>query len=168
MKDDKCQIMSLDSISRMPSRFEIALQRIRKLRCTFGRRKDYLQNWIDELRGRKESQRHGSKVALQAQTFKAGDLVYVKSEKDIRKTLDRWNHLKGCGFMDEMWKYCGTKQKVFKPVKQFLDERDYLKKKCSGIVILEGLICEGTRGFGKCDRACYFFWREEWLEKIDQ
>ena len=69
--------------------------------------------------------------------------------------------------MEEMWPYCGTTQKVFKRVEKFLDERDYLLKKCRGIVILEGIFCEGTKDFGQCDRSCFFFWREEWLEKID-
>ena len=34
------------------------------------------------------------------------------------------------------------------------------------IVILDGVICEGTKDFGICDRACFYFWRVEWLEKI--
>ena len=68
--------------------------------------------------------------------------------------------------MQEMLPYCGTNQKVFKRVEGFLDERDYLMKRCNGIVILQGVICNGTRDFAKCDRSCYFFWREEWLEKI--
>ena len=69
--------------------------------------------------------------------------------------------------MDGMWQYCGTEQRVLRVVKQFLDERDYLMKKCKGIVILDGIICDGTKWFGQCDRCCYYFWREEWLEKID-
>jgi len=48
-------------------------------------------------------------------------------------------------------------------VQRFLDERDYRVKKARGIVLLEGLTCEGTRDYGPCDRNCYYFWREEWL-----
>ena len=41
-----------------------------------------------------------------------------------------------------------------------------LFQKSNGIVILENVICQGTIDFGKCDRSCFYFWREEWLEKI--
>jgi hypothetical protein len=51
-------------------------------------------------------------------------------------------------------------------MEKFLDERDYRVKKCKGIILLEGAICGGTAYFGRCDRACFFFWREEWLEKL--
>ena len=36
-----------------------------------------------------------------------------------------------------------------------------------GIILLDGVMCQGTADFGSCDRSCFFFWREEWLEKID-
>ena len=97
--------------------------------------------------------------------LKPGDLVQVKSKAEIQATLNRWNQLKRCAFMEEMGPYCGTTQRVFKRVEKFLDERDYLMKKCKGIIILEGVYCEGTRDFGACDRSCFFFWREEWLKK---
>ena len=54
-----------------------------------------------------------------------GDLVRVRSKEDIRATLDHWNQRRGCAFLDEMWPYCGTQQRVFKRVERFLDERDY-------------------------------------------
>jgi hypothetical protein len=99
--------------------------------------------------------------------LKTGDVVQIKSRKEIKNTLSQWNQLKGCAFMEEMWKYCGTQQRVFKRVEKFLDERDYLMKKTRGIIILKDVICEGTKDFGKCDRSCFFFWREEWLEKVN-
>jgi hypothetical protein len=68
--------------------------------------------------------------------------------------------------MEEMWCHCGTTQRVYKRVEKFMDERDYLVKRCKGIVILEGVMCEGTKDFGPCDRSCFYFWREEWLEKL--
>lgn len=96
----------------------------------------------------------------------AGDIVRVRSREEIESTLDRWNELKGCAFLESMWDYCGTTQRVLKPLERFLDERDYKVKKCKGIVLLDGIHCEGTPVFGSCDRMCYLFWRVEWLEKI--
>ena len=99
--------------------------------------------------------------------LEAGDLVRVRSREEIEATLDRWHALKGCGFLGEMAGYCGTTQRVLKRVERFIDERDYRLKQASGIVLLEGAICSGTGATGRCDRACFFFWREEWLEKLD-
>jgi hypothetical protein len=93
-------------------------------------------------------------------------MVRVRSREEIQATLNRWNQLRGCTFMEEMWRHCGTIQQVYKRVDRFLDERDYLVKRCKGTVLLEGLICEGTKNFGPCDRSCFYFWKEEWLEKL--
>jgi hypothetical protein len=101
------------------------------------------------------------------ESLQAGDLVRVRSRKEIEATLGHWKDLKGCSFMPEMWPYCGTTQRVFKRVERFLDERDLRVKKCKGIIFLDGVICQGTAVFGRCDRSCFYFWREEWLEKLD-
>ncbi len=101
-----------------------------------------------------------------SEKLQAGDWVQVRSADEIKATLDRWNELKGCAFLADMWQYCGTKQRVLVRMERFLDERDYKVKKCNGIVLLEGLMCTGTPVFGRCDRRCHFFWREEWLQKI--
>ena len=96
----------------------------------------------------------------------AGDLVHVRSAGEIDATLDHWRQLRGCTFMPEMRQYCGTTQRVLKRMERFVDERDLRVKKARGIVLLEGVFCQGTADFGRCDRSCLFFWREEWLEKI--
>jgi hypothetical protein len=66
-----------------------------------------------------------------------------------------------------MEQYCGTTQRVFRRMERFVDERDLRVKKSRGIVLLEGVMCEGTAEFGPCDRSCLVFWREEWLEKLE-
>jgi len=100
--------------------------------------------------------------------LKPGDTVRIKSRQEISRTLDDWNRSRGCAFMEEMWPLCGSVQRVRKRVHKFLDERDYKIKNCRGIVILEGITCSGTADFDDCDRSCFFFWREEWLEKVGQ
>ena len=108
-----------------------------------------------------------AKSGKQGTGLRAGDLVRVRSAEEIRATLNHWGSLKGCVFMpNEMSKYCDTTQRVLRRMERFVDERDYRVKKCNGIVLLEGLNCQGTTDFGRCDRNCFFFWREEWLEKI--
>jgi hypothetical protein len=97
--------------------------------------------------------------------LQAGEWVRVRPEEQIRSTLDEAGKLKGCSFLNVMLPYCGTRQKVFKPVTRFVDERNYKIKTPHGIVLLEGVMCTGTEFYGKCDRSCLFFWREEWLER---
>ncbi len=107
-------------------------------------------------------------TSIQTEPLKAGDLVRVKSKEEIEATLNHLGQTRGCGFIaDIMTPYCTTVQRVLKPVERFVDERDLRVKKCKGIVLLEGVICEGTTVFGRCDRSCYLFWREEWLKKIE-
>ena len=94
----------------------------------------------------------------------AGTPVRVRSREEIAATLDPSQQRKGCSFMPEMVSYCGTTQRVLKPVLRFVDERDYRVKKARGVYLLDGVMCEGTETFGPCDRGCLYFWREEWLE----
>jgi hypothetical protein len=103
---------------------------------------------------------------IQTESLKAGDLVRVKSLIEIKATFDKDRSTKKCGFMDTQDAYCGTVHRVMNTVERFVDERDYKIKKCKGIVLLEDVMCEGTKSFGRCDRRCFIFWREEWLEKI--
>ncbi len=98
--------------------------------------------------------------------MKPGDTVRVRSKEEILPTLDGWKRYRGCTFMDEMWKFCGGTYKVLKKVNHILDERDMKLKKCKDVVILDGLICHGSWPFKECDRSCFFFWKEAWLEKI--
>lgn len=98
--------------------------------------------------------------------MQSGDLVRIRTRKEIEATLDSKYQLKGCLFMAEMWDYCGKQLRVLKPVKRFLDECEYHVRRTSGIVILEGAICRGTVYPQGCDHSCYFFWRKEWLGKI--
>ncbi len=96
-----------------------------------------------------------------------GDLVRVKPDELIKATLNTWGEYKYCRFMEGMWQYCGSEQRVFKCVERFVDERDYQIKKASGVVLLENLYCPGTDDYGRCDRSCFYFWRVEWLEKVE-
>ncbi|GAB4471710.1 MAG: hypothetical protein Kow00124_09070 [Anaerolineae bacterium] len=124
-----------------------------------------LMNRLARLRG-KPPRPTAPPEALAATNLQAGDLVRVRSKEEIEATLDNWGQLKGCGFMPEMEQFCGTTQRVLKRVERFVDERDLRVKRAKGLIFLDGVFCTGTADFGPCDRTCYFFWREEWLEKI--
>lgn len=103
-----------------------------------------------------------------SEPLKAGDLVRIRSEEEIGATLNHLGQLRGCSFMSVQAPYCGTVHRVLKSMERFVDERDLRVKKCKGLILLEGVMCEGTTDFGRCDRSCLMFWREEWLEKLDE
>lgn len=166
MARSQCQIQSLPTMSEMPGTWAEPWQKRNRLRRMIKRRIWYLGNFVSELADGKYRALHISQSQSNAQTLQSGDKVRVRSREEIKAMLDKWNQFKRCSFMEEMWAYCGAEHRVYKRVNRFLDERDYLLKKCKGIVILEGVFCEGTKDYGPCDRSCFFFWREEWLEKI--
>jgi hypothetical protein len=126
---------------------------------------DDLLNWYASLRGN-PVRSPTLTVNTTTTTFKAGDQVRVRSKDEIKATLNRWGQLKGCSFASEMVQYCETNQKVLRIVERFVDERDLRTRKTKGIVLLEGIVCQGTATLGRCDRNCFYFWREEWLENI--
>jgi hypothetical protein len=130
-------------------------------------RTEHFFRWIRRVSGR-EPLINGAVPVIQTAGLKAGDVVRVRSREEISAMLNAWHEMKGCLFMPAMWGYCGTVQVVLKPVERFVDERDYRVKHAKGLVILQGLLCSGSPDYGRCDRACFYFWREEWLEKISE
>jgi len=165
MPDQLCQMHCMPKMSDQLSQGEILWQKRNRIKRIVKRRIRFLANLMTSP-NKKAIQAAATAASGTAETFNPGDLVRVKSWEEIKATLDNWNQLKRCSFMEEMAPYCGSRQRILKPVEKFLDERDYLIKKCRDLVILEDVRCEGTKDFGDCDRACYFFWRNEWLEKI--
>jgi hypothetical protein len=101
--------------------------------------------------------------------LKQGDWVRIKSKEEILKTVDENNKLEGCVVMPEMWQYCGTETRVVKRVEYFLDEVNYKMRKMRSTILLEGLHCSGKMPGYKavCDRNCFFFWKEAWVDKIE-
>lgn len=98
-----------------------------------------------------------------------GDRVRVRSLKEIESTLDANGSCKGCGFLLPMARYCGQEFRVAQRVDRFFDERRWKMLKCKNLILLEGVHCDGsghpdTQG---CQRMCFFFWRTEWVEKIE-
>lgn len=125
-------------------------------------------SWFYKFKGKNT---HPTELAsnIKSLSLKEGELVRVKSREEIMSTLDHLGKLKGCSFMEkEMSPYCGTVHRVHKSMERFVDERELRVKKCKGLILLEDVMCQGTTEFGRCDRSCYVFWREEWLERVEE
>ena len=95
-----------------------------------------------------------------------GDLVEVKSAKEIFATLDGQDKLRGLRFTPEMAKFCGRRFRVYKRLNKIIVEATgELRGIKTPTVLLEGVFCDGKAHAG-CDRSCFCFWREEWLRKV--
>ena len=97
-----------------------------------------------------------------------GELVRIKSKDEILATLDDTNHNRGLSFDGEMAKSCGRVARVRSRVSRLIDERSGemidIKSDC---IILEGVVCPADY-HRLCTRGIYSFWREIWLERVDE
>lgn len=102
--------------------------------------------------------------------IKAGDIVKVKTKKEIQGMLDERSKYKGCSFIGRMYEYCGNNYTVFKEVNYFFDEAKQKMCKCKNIVLLEEVTCSGKQKmfFESCDRSCFYFWHVDWLDKLER
>lgn len=96
-----------------------------------------------------------------------GDLVEVKSVREIFETLNSKGQHNGLPFTKEMQKFCGKRFRVKKRLKKIvLEATGELRTMKTPTVLLEGVICDG-KAHGNCDRSCFCFWREVWLKPVD-
>jgi hypothetical protein len=96
--------------------------------------------------------------------LRPGEWVRVKSEKDILSTLDKCSQNKGLAWMPIMSRYCGQKLRVYKRLDKIVLETTGEIRRLKNTVLLEGGICDGIYG---CNRSCFHFWREVWLERVE-
>lgn len=167
MGKNTCQIFHIEEMGEEVGKLNFLWQRLKKIKHAIRRRLNFIRRRATSRGKKYRLLREKIENASSSNNFQPGDLVRVRSRAEIESTLDEWNKLKGCAFMKEMREFCGTEQRVFKKVNRFMDERDYLIKKTDGIYLLEGVFCNGVKDIGSCDRSCFFFWRREWLQKIE-
>ena len=104
--------------------------------------------------------------------LRAGDLVVVRSQVEIRSTLDENGSLDGLPFMPEMLDWCGKPFRVSRRVEKTCvdvpDPRIYSNRRFANqdVVILDGPRCDGSAHDG-CGRGCRVFWKEAWLRRVE-
>lgn len=100
-----------------------------------------------------------------------GELVRVKPYHEILATLDTNNKNKGLYFDAEAVPYCGGTYRVHSRLSKILDEKTgKLVKMKNESIILENVYCRARYSDCRmfCPRAIYSFWREIWLERVEQ
>jgi len=94
-----------------------------------------------------------------------GELVEVRSKKEIEDTLDKGQKNRGLWFDSEMLPYCGGIYRVLRRVDRLIEEKTgkliSMKNPC---IVLDGVICKSDY-HRLCPRAIYPFWREAWLRR---
>ncbi len=110
----------------------------------------------------------GAATPVSTLDLEPGELVRVRSYREILDTLDEGWRNRGMYFDPELVPYCGGTYRVLRRVGQIIDERTgrMLRLK-SDAVILNGVVCQARyskcRHF--CSRSIYPYWREIWLER---
>lgn len=98
-------------------------------------------------------------------SLQRGDLVEVKDEEEILRTLDSRAKNRGLEFTPEMLKYCGRRFRVLKRLNKMMNEQTGEMRQIANTVLLEGVTCDG-KAHGGCQRTCYCLWREIWLRRV--
>ena len=97
-----------------------------------------------------------------------GELVEVRSQEEIRATLDRFQRNRGLWFDQEMVQWCGKRGRVHHRVERLIDEKTgkMLRVK-KDLYIISGMVgCEGV--FHKlCTRAVMGMFRDVWLRRVE-
>jgi hypothetical protein len=98
-----------------------------------------------------------------------GELVRVKSHKEILQTLTTEGKNRGMGWDAELVPYCGRTYQVLKRVTRIINERtgevQEMKYPC---IVLDSVICQSRYSYCRmfCPRSIYSYWREIWLERV--
>jgi hypothetical protein len=104
-----------------------------------------------------------------ASRISPGELVEVRPQDEIKRTLDERRRNRGLWFDPEMTPYCGGRYRVQDRVQRIIDERTgRMIELASDCLILEGVVCRGEHSPGRwfCPRAIYPYWREAWLRPV--
>lgn len=109
-----------------------------------------------------------SKTPTESLKLEPGEWVVVKSAKEILATLDRNGRNRGLSFDSEMLPYCGKRYKVLRRVDRLIDESTGRMLQPAGVsIILDNVICL-ARYRRSCPRSIFPYWREIWLERVEQ
>jgi hypothetical protein len=106
---------------------------------------------------------------LPRRKFKEGQMVRVLTMAELKPVLDHNRQTEGLQFMEGMQRWCGKTLRVRKRVRTIFDERAWRMVKIRNTYILDDAVCDGRGQYDKegCDRCCFYFWKDLWLEKAE-
>jgi hypothetical protein len=105
-------------------------------------------------------------MTASADTLRRGDLVEVRSPREILATLDDRGALEDLPFMPEMAARCGMRFAVHRRAERICDTVAYSGSRTPPrTVLLADLRCDGSV-HGGCQAECRLFWKEAWLRRV--
>jgi hypothetical protein len=111
----------------------------------------------------------GDKTPTEVLNLEPGELVEVRSRKEIMHTLNRSQKNRGLFFDVEMVPYCGKRFRVHSRVEQIINEKTGVMMRMPGAcIVLGGTTCSGcySRDRMFCPRSVHAFWHEIWLKRV--
>jgi hypothetical protein len=144
---------------------------------TLGRPGRWLYDWFQSRRGGTPYPRHRGRLSsgqpgpVNNLDLQPGELVRIKSYQEILSTLNFQNMNRGLFFDGEMVPYCGGTYRVRARVTKFIDEKTATMKFVkTPAIILESVWCRSCYSHRRmfCPRSIYSWWREVWLERIEE
>ncbi len=108
----------------------------------------------------------GSSTPSESLGLSPGELVEVKSAREVSLTLDRRGRNRGLEFTASMLPFCGRQLRVKNRVEKMILETSGEMRQISNTVILEGATCDGHTILGGCSRHVFHLWREVWLRRV--
>ena len=104
--------------------------------------------------------------------LKPGETVRVRSLREIEETIDERQRNRGLRFDWEMVNHCDQERKVHSVVERIINEKSgKMMEFGNPCIVLEGGTCPSRfsdRGRVACPRAIHAYWRENWLERVDE
>jgi hypothetical protein len=112
----------------------------------------------------------GPKTPTMTLNLRPGELVQVRSKKEVLGTLNVDAKNRGLSFDVEMVPYCGRTFRVLSRVEKIINDKNgKMIHLPNGCLILDGVTCSGclSRWRMFCPRAIYPYWREIWLKRVE-
>ncbi len=128
-------------------------------------------NWIQRKRGGTMYPayvcRAATKTPREDLRLQPGEIVRVKSKRDIEPTLNAASRNRGLYFDRDMLRWCGGKYTVGARLVQVINEKTgKLVHLTSPCIVLQGITATGEYlGFNPEDE--HIFWREIWMERAE-
>jgi hypothetical protein len=97
----------------------------------------------------------------------SGEMVRIKSVESVSETLDSAAYNRGLYFTPAMSNLCGEQQRVERRIDKLIVDGTGEMRQLRNTVFLEGSLCGcDCVAFGGCPRGEYAYWREIWLNRI--
>ena len=101
-------------------------------------------------------------------SLRPGDKVRLRPLNEILETLDETGSYENVPFMLEMTGYAGRTMTVDRRLEKICDYmgEESRSRRMTNAVLLNETRCDGS-GHGGCQAECRIFWKEVWLERVD-